>query len=232
MEKKPVIMGRLETLLGLFYIFIHTIVLPTVLLESLEHGVLHRLNFNIAQANFVAFALNFIIVTVLFNRFLLSSLRHFFNNLGGCLRICGTAFIAQWICSIVINVLISLLNPNFSNVNDASISSISQQNYTLILLGTSFLVPVVEETLYRGAIFGRLMQVNVILAYIVSIVSFSAIHVVGYIGLYSPQQLLLCFVQYFPAAFFLAWAYRKSGTIWTPILIHMIVNLIGITAMK
>ena len=62
----------------------------------------------------------------------------------------------------------------------------------------------------------------------VSVLAFAAIHVVGYIGLFDPVTLILCFVQYLPAGIILAAAYEKTDTIITPILIHIFINLIGI----
>ena len=58
--------------------------------------------------------------------------------------------------------------PDFSNVNDTSIMELTQQNYTLMAIGTVLLVPVVEETLYRGVVFGSLYKRSRVAAYTVS----------------------------------------------------------------
>lgn len=222
-------MGRMETLLGIIYIIAQIFFLPVILVlvnSFLPHP------FNDAQLNFINFALNFICVTVIFHRYLLHSLQAFIADLGNCLKVSGAGFGLYWVCTIVVNMLVLWLDPEFSNVNDDSIYQLTESNFMLMSIGTVLLVPVVEETLYRGVIFGQLSRKSSIWAYIVSIVIFSAIHVMGYIGFYPPMRLLLCFVQYFPAAFFLAWTYKKSGTIWSSILIHATVNLIGMMAMK
>lgn len=222
-------MGRIETLLGIIYIIAQIFFLPVILV--LGNSFLSQ-PFNDAQLNFINFAINFICVTVIFHRYLLRSLQTFIANIGNCLKVCGAGFGLYWVCTIAVNMLVLWLDPNFSNVNDDSILEITKSNYTLMAIGTVILVPVVEETLYRGVIFGQLLQKSKFLAYIVSVIIFSAIHVMGYIGFYPPMRLFLCFIQYFPAAFFLAWTYRKSGTILTSILIHATVNLIGMMAMK
>jgi membrane protease YdiL (CAAX protease family) len=61
---------------------------------------------------------------------------------------------------------------------------------------------------------------------------FSLIHITGYIGCYPPKTLVLCFLQYLPAAYCLNFAYRRSGTIAAPILTHMLVNLAALSAMR
>jgi membrane protease YdiL (CAAX protease family) len=141
------------------------------------------------------------------------------------------ALALYWVSSILISHIILYLDPSFANVNDENIASLADQNYPLMTIGAVLLVPIVEETLYRGVVFGKLYQKNIPLAYCVSITVFSALHVVEYIGVYPSFKLLLCFLQYIPAGLFLAWSYVKSDTIWVPIFIHMTLNLIGMLAM-
>lgn len=229
MKNEPVKMGRGETLFGLIYIVAQIFFLPVILMQG---NALLPNPFNDAQLNFISFALNFICITVAFRRYLIHSLRTVFANISKCLQISGLGFALYWGCSILVNILILSIDPDFSNVNDDTISIMTGDNYMLMSVGTVILVPVVEETLYRGVVFGGLFRKSKVLAYMISILVFSAIHVVGYIGLFPPVRLILCFLQYLPAAFFLGWAYEKSGTIWSPILIHTTVNLIGMLAMK
>ena len=54
----------------------------------------------------------------------------------------------------------------------------------------------------------------------------------GYIGEYDASRLILCFLQYIPASLILAWTCERSGTIVTPILIHTVINAIGIAALR
>ena len=66
----------------------------------------------------------------------------------------------------------------------------------------------------------------------VSICVFSLIHIVGFIGRYSPLELVLSFLQYVPAGLCLAWSYQRSGTVFAPILIHAMVNAYGICNLR
>ena len=122
--------------------------------------------------------------------------------------------------------------PEFYNVNDAGIAAYSRSHFLLTFLGAVVLVPLAEETLYRGLVFGALRQRSRLLAYLLSTLFFAFIHVMGYIGSYSPLVLLLCLVQYIPAGIVLAGAYEYSGTILAPVLIHTAVNAIAIFSMR
>jgi len=93
-------------------------------------------------------------------------------------------------------------------------------------------ITITEETLYRGLLFQGLQRKNRALAYLVSVSVFAWIHVMGYVGQFDWRTLLLCFVQYLPAGIILALAYEKTDTIITPILIHIAVNQIGMSAMR
>ena len=107
-----------------------------------------------------------------------------------------------------------------------------KENFYLMAAGVVILVPVAEETFYRGLIFGGLYSRSKATAYVVSSLLFSAIHVLGYIGSYEPVHLLLCFLQYLPAAYCLNFAYRYGGTILAPIFMHMLTNLFAISIMR
>ena len=65
-----------------------------------------------------------------------------------------------------------------------------------------------------------------------STVVFSLAHVLGYVTMADLKTLALCFFQYLPAGFALAWRYRRSGSIFASILIHMTVNQIGMLSMR
>ena len=134
--------------------------------------------------------------------------------------------------NILMGQLIFALDPQFTSINDAGIGQMVEENYALMFIGTVFFVPIAEECLFRGLVFRGLYDRNVILAWVVSVLLFAAIHVTGYIGSQPTLTLLLCFVQYLPAGLCLAGAYRLSGSLISPILIHALVNLIGMISLR
>lgn len=228
MENLTIKMHRYEAVTGLIYIIMQIFILPVILVVA-NNFLPHPLSD--AALNFTLFSINFICIVVIFHRFLINSLHILFQRPKQVLLTCLKGFGFYWLGSVLVNILVVYLDPGFSNVNDENIAVLADQNNFLMIIGTVVLVPVVEETLYRGVVFGQLYRKKPMLGYIVSVAVFSALHIFGYIGFYSPLRLLLCFLQYIPAGIFLAWTYVKADTIWAPIVIHITVNLIGMLAM-
>lgn len=221
-------MTRAETALGWIYMALQLLFLPTVLvlLNTFLQTPLDE-----AELNFLFFCLNFLCITVIFRKYLLRCGKISLGAPGKCLLSAAVGYGLYWALSLGVSMLILWVYPEFNNVNDAAIETMVDSNFALTAIGTILLVPVTEEVLFRGLIFQGLHHKSRILAYAVSSVAFCLPHVLGYIGLYSPLHLLLCFLQYLPAGIALAWAYERSDSIWAPVIIHTFVNLTGVGAM-
>jgi membrane protease YdiL (CAAX protease family) len=228
MKKLSVSLSTTEWILGIVYIFFQLLALPILLGVA---NILFHLELNEVELNFVCFAINFICVTVIFHKYLIRSAKIAFFQPLNTLKAAGFGLLLYFISSYAMTALIFFIDPEFYNVNDNSIAGMLEQNYVLMSLGAIVLAPVTEEILYRGVVFGRIHHRWPIAAYVISVGFFSALHVIGYIGQYSPVQLLLCFIQYLPPSIILAWTYVKADTIWAPILVHIIINAIGMLAM-
>lgn len=229
MKKLSVSLTRSEAFWGWIWLAVQLIALPLVL-EVIN--LLLGEPLSIAELNAVSFFVNFIGVTVIFRKFLLSCGKISLSQPWRCLRAAGVGLMLYWTLSYLYGILVYFVYPEFTNVNDSSIGAMVEENYGLIAFGTVLLVPVAEETLYRGLIFGSLYNRSRFAAYAVSSVAFAAMHVIGYIGHYPAAQLLLCLFQYFPAGLCLAWAYARADSIWAPILMHIAINQIGILSMR
>ena len=132
----------------------------------------------------------------------------------------------------LISLMIPWIDPNFSNVNDDTILELTQEYKVPLGVCIVLLVPVVEETLFRGLVFRHLFEKDSRLGYLVSMAVFSLIHIVGYIGTTDFRTLLLCFIQYIPPSIALGWAYKHFFSILSPLLMHMVINAIGIISMR
>jgi membrane protease YdiL (CAAX protease family) len=185
-----------------------------------------------AWLNFLYFALNFIFTCFLFRSFLRRCLTRIGKNTGDFLLVTAAGFGIYYLCNLVLNSLILLLAPDFANLNDSALMDILGDYPLLMLLSTVVLAPVAEELLYRGLVFGWLREKNAILAYILSALFFSGIHVLQYIGAYSAAHVLVALVLYLPAGLCFAWAYQHSGTILTPIIIHAVNNLLAFLVLR
>lgn len=220
---------RQENILGYIYLAFSQILLAD-LIAIAAYWLGYPLS--LVSLNIIYFLVNFVSIVAIFHRFLGSSLQAAWKNIPKCLISVLIGFGVYYWGTILLGFLITWISPNFANVNDQAVTGMVQENPVIMGLCTVCLVPVVEETLYRGLIFQQLQRKHRALAYIVSVAVFSAIHVAGFIGSVNWLTLLLCFVQYLPAGIALAWAYERADTIVAPILIHMIVNQIGMSAMR
>ena len=220
---------RQENILGYIYLaFSHLLLADIIAIAAYFLGY----PISVSVLNIIYFLVNFISVVAIFHRFLGRSLQAAWKNIPKCLISVLIGFGVYYWGTILVGLLITWIDPNFANVNDQAVTGMVQENPWIMGVCTVCFVPVMEETLYRGLIFQQLQRKHRILAYIVSTVVFSSIHVVGFIGSANWATLLLCFVQYLPAGIALALAYERADTIVAPILIHMIINQIGMSTMR
>ena len=225
MKKLTIHMTQQEKLYGWLYFAFEFFLLPSIL-QSIN--ILIGKPFSIAVINGVYFAINFCCTGFIFRHYLCGSFDILRKKSVKVLVWAGILlpayFAGCWICS----QLAFALRPDFANLNDQSIESMLQESYWFMAIGTVLLVPMAEELLFRGLIFRGIFNKNPILAYTVSTLAFAAIHVVSFIGRYDLPLTLLSLLQYVPAGLCLGFAYAKTDTICTPILMHTIINLIGI----
>ena len=221
--------SRREALLGGIYLAVNILVLPR--LFPLVHNLLGA-PLGAAQLNFIFFCVNFLAVIVIFRKFLAASTRDALKVPFPTIWYAILGFFGNRILGEFVTIFCISVYPDFANVNDGSIAVMVQQDFLMMALGTVLLVPLAEEVLYRGLLFRGLFDRSPLAAYLVSTLLFAAIHVTGYIGQYEPVLLLLCFLQYLPAGYCLAFAYHRSGTIAAPIFMHMMTNISAISAMR
>lgn len=218
-----------ETVGGFVYLAFQMLLLPSFLVwcnAQLDAPL------NDAQLNFVFYLINFIAMLLIFHDFLGRSMTQATRHPAYFCQAVILGFVAYFACRYATTRLIRLLVPSFTNYNDSAIAAMNQGNAFLMLVGTVILVPPFEECIYRGLIFRNLYGKNPWAAYIVSMLVFAIIHILGYLGRYSPLELLMAVLQYLPAGLCLAWAYIKGGTIFAPIVIHAAINYVTITGMR
>ncbi len=222
-------LSRNETIAGWSYYAFSMLALPIVL-QYVNAALGYPLNE--AKLNFVFYTANFAACVMIFRRLLKLNLQIAVRRIFPVLWYALLGYLGYSALTGILTTLIRTLIPGFANVNDMSIAAMAGKELTLMAIGTVVLVPVAEELFYRGLMLRQLAGTSRILAYCVSMGVFALVHVVGYIGVYKPLTLLLCFVQYLPAGYCLAWCYANTGTIVTPILMHMIVNAYGLANLR
>lgn len=133
------------------------------------------------------------------------------------------------ILSQLIQILLLLLG-SFAYVDQTAVknlkTSLEQPSlFWATTLAIIFIVPFVEETLFRGFIqrytvaqFGRLGGI------LTAAVLFAAFHFSVSQGVYNVELLLSLFVL----ACYLGFIYERQGTLWAPIGLHMTFNAISV----
>ncbi len=212
---------------GIRYLLFQLIFLPQilVLLNALAGSPLSA-----PWVNVVFFTVNFLAVLWIFRDFWRKTLQELPRTWKRSAALAALGLGAYYLTALALGWLLEWLYPGFGNVNDASVYQNVRLEYLPMAFGTVFLVPVAEESLYRGVLFRGLWWWSRPWAYAISIAAFCAVHVLSYVGRYAPALLALNFLQYLPAGLILAWAYEKSGSILCPILIHMGVNALGMAS--
>ena len=221
MRTLPVSLTHNEQVLGWSAWGLQQLVLPaaiSLLVPAFAPGM------NAAEQNFLYLATSFLLISAVMLRFLRQSLNIFMQRPFYALRWAGIPYIVYWVCYLSIRYLLATFVPTFQNTNDTTIFQLLQENATLTSIGVILLAPITEELIHRGVIFGTFYPRSRLAAYVLSCISFSMIHVAGYITQADALTLVLCFVQYLPAGLCLAWSYDRSGTIWAPILMHIAIN--------
>ena len=221
-------LSRSETVLGLGYLLAELFLLPSLLMSlSAAVGGLSD-----ATVNFIYYILNALFCVLIFRRLLGQSVemagKRFFRLIGVTLFTFAVLYGATW----VQNGLIQWMLPDFSNVNDAAIAVMVGAHPILMGLGTMVLVPIAEECLFRGLLFVPFYKARRSFAYILSALAFCGVHVIGYVGIYPPQTLIVCFFQYLLAGLLLGWACGASGSLFAPMLVHSAFNAVSFFTLR
>lgn len=127
-------------------------------------------------------------------------------------------------------LLFTILGDQVSNPNNNAIMNAADKYPNAIFALTVFIAPLVEETLFRGVLFGSLRPKHRILAYVLSTGLFALYHVWQPALNAHDWMMLIYMLEYIPAGYVFAWLYEKTNCIWLPIFLHMGINLLSMVA--
>jgi membrane protease YdiL (CAAX protease family) len=129
--------------------------------------------------------------------------------------------IIQLGAAAAVNAAILALTGQFENPQLEAISGgqgFAWTNFVIMLVLVGGVAPVVEETVFRGVLYGRLRtRMPLVAAVLVSAAVFSLAHVI-------PILLPALFV----VGIILALAYELSGSLWLSILLHSLQNSLAV----
>lgn len=111
---------------------------------------------------------------------------------------------------------VNLLNQPLTSTNTEQLLTIAR-HYPYFILTIAFLGPIMEELVFRKAIYGSLVPIiGKIGAAIIAALIFSFMHLDGHILLYSVTSFVFSYL------------YEKTHSIWTPIIAHILLNSIAV----
>ena len=178
--------------------------------------------FNLIYLGFLSICTFFI-----FKSYLLKSLKHIKGRwLKEIIYACTSGTIKFYLVNIISSLLISLLNMNSSSANQDAIVNMTNNAPLLMIITTVIIAPFLEEMIFRVGIFQLFYNKNRLLAYLLSGLGFGFVHIMA--GLFSGDiSQLLYWFPYSLLGFMLCHIYEKRDTIFAPMIVHMMNNLIA-----
>lgn len=216
-------MNRTRRVLGWIYLPLHIFVLPLLLgaLMSVWPG-----GMDTGMVNLLYYAIGIVFVLCTFFPVLRRDFDTLADNPGRTVLAVATGGMLDLALSFAVgSLLLLLLGAESSNPNNDAVMDAAGLNGGMMRAIAFFLAPIVEETLFRGVLFGSVRRRSRLWAYVLSVAVFSLYHVWQY-ALLDPA-LLVYALQYIPVSIALAWAYERSGTLWGSIFLHMLVNMVS-----
>lgn len=225
---KHTYMTNMETIGGWLFFAVYLLVMPLLLGKLYQIiGVLLDVHISPAAANAVYYYVLAAVTAVLFHRFLGTTTSRFFGEINRCCTTAGMALVLFYGANELFYRLCSRFVMPVSNLNDVTIAAQIQDAPRTTALIVIFLAPFVEEVLFRGLVFGWLAEKSVPVAYVVS----SALFAFGYLwqvvagGVETASLIVL--LQYLIPGLVFAWAYGRSGSVWTAVAVHAAVNALA-----
>ena len=222
-------MNRGAKIAGWIYFPIHVVVLPLFLGTAL-YLIAGTMPSDIT-CNIWYYAIGLAFTLVAMWKFLRQSYENMLNRFAYSFAMILAAYAVDLLLSLVLQLFMTFLG-ELPVPNNDTILDLAGQNYRRMFAVAVFMAPLVEECLFRGVIFRNLYSKSPWAAYLISMLAFALIHIVGFLGSYSPVDILLCMLQYLPAGLCLAWSCIRGQTIFSPIVIHALVNAVGIYRLR
>lgn len=221
-------MRRSELILGVIILLLHVFVIPRLVSLVFSDAGISGMTY--AKLNLICYLVSFILLLLCTGRYLKAMFSYTFSNIGRFFSSLLLGFLLYYALTILLNTMVLEHVQHVSNPNEVAINSVvSADKAPFIFLALVF-APIVEETLFRGVIFGffrNKFRNAVFLSYIVSFILFAIYHLWSYMLSGLSVGLLINILQYLPASIALAYSYERSGSVCTSIILHCIINAVA-----
>lgn len=134
----------------------------------------------------------------------------------------ATGLIGSGVLHLLVSLIPLPVEDPFNSIYQEQFSYFPQATVLILVV----LIPIVEEVLFRGLMFGSLRKYSRPLGYGVTIVLFALFQAQQYAftpGAMDLRYLLLA-IRYLPMSAALTWCYDNGGSVWSPIVLHMAIS--------
>lgn len=134
------------------------------------------------------------------------------------------AFATGLVGAGVLHLLVSLLPWPMDNPNPVSWAEQYAYSPAATIVIVVILMPLIDEVLFRGLVFGSLRRFNRPLAWVCSVLLFMIYSVWTFAVAYGDARYLVLAFQYLPMALALTWCYDRGGSIWSAVVLHAVID--------
>lgn len=216
-----------QALIALLWLPIHLFLLPRLFFLAIDAGYIDE-----TGANFLIYAIGAVFMLIAEFRFLRQEFDPLAERPASVLYQVLLCYVATLGLNMCVSGIVSVIEHfvsggTINNLNNNAVVEMAAEQTGPITAMTVFLAPIVEEIIFRGGLFCALTNRSRVAAYAVSIAAFSLYHVWSY-AIYDPGYWIYL-IQYIPASFMLCRCYERTGTIWSSIFLHMMINGVSLS---
>ena len=182
--------------------------------------------FGLYLSEAVSAAVYYYIMAVLTMVLFWSFLRHAGNILMRFLPENLLALVTGLAMALVLGFLFNRLPWPLENPNPVTWAEQYAYSPAATVLIVVVLVPIVEEVLFRGLVFGALRRRSRTVAWIASVALFMVYSVWTFAVAYGDARYLILAFQYLPMSLALTWCYDRGGSVWSAALLHAVLHAI------
>lgn len=230
MAKKAVShMTHTERVAGTIFFVIYLLVLP-LLADKLFALAEILLDTTIGESlrNVLFYYTLFAATVLLFHSFIARTSSRFLDNLNRSLSTLCIGLLVFYGANELLYRVFNVLFDSHTNLNDMTIAAQINSAPRMTALIVVFLAPFVEEVLFRGLVFGCLREHSRLVGYAASCLLFAFLHVWTFAFSALDFSYFILMIQYLVPGLIFAWVFEHSGTLWTSILLHAVVNALSL----
>ncbi len=222
-------MNHTERLAGTIFFVVYLFVMPFLLDKLFSTAeVLLGVRIEAGLQNALYYYFLFAVTLIIFHSFLGLTTSRLFDGLNRSLTALFLSLLVFYGANELIYRVCRLFLNSRANLNDVAIAAQVNAAPRTTALIVVFLAPFVEEVLFRGLVFGCLKEKSRVVAYALSALLFAFLHVWTFALSAWDLGYLVLMLQYLVPGLVFAWAFDRSGTLWTSILLHSAVNALAL----